>query len=71
MSTRVCELTKYQGPVPLRTLATATTEAGQFPETVAYAERVRKLAGAGQRALIDQMSAVIEAFRAGRPYHTG
>jgi protein O-mannosyl-transferase len=69
LATRACELTKYQNPIPLTTLAAAYGEAGQFSQAVTNAERARELAGAGQSALTDRLAAMIEAFRAGRPYH--
>jgi protein O-mannosyl-transferase len=70
LASRACELTHYESPVPLATLATAYAEAGQFAEAVAYAERARDLAGNGQPALTQQLKAMLDTFRANRAYHT-
>jgi Flp pilus assembly protein TadD len=69
LATRACELTKYQNPTPLTTLAAAYAETGRFPEAVSFAEQARELARSGQAPLAARLSAMIEAFRAGRPYH--
>jgi tetratricopeptide (TPR) repeat protein len=69
LATRACELTKYQNPVPLGTLAAAYAETGKFHEAVSFAERAQELARGGQPALAAHLSAMLEAFRAGRPYH--
>jgi tetratricopeptide (TPR) repeat protein len=69
LATRACEATKYQNPIPLATLAAAYAEAGQFREAVSFAERAQELAKGDQGPLVDRLSAMLEAFQAGRPYH--
>jgi protein O-mannosyl-transferase len=69
LATRACELTQYQNPIPLGTLATAYAEAGRLQEALSFAERAQELANRGPPALVARMSAMLEAFRAGRPYH--
>jgi tetratricopeptide (TPR) repeat protein len=69
LATRACELTKYQNPVALTTLAAAHAETGQFQTAVSFAEQAQELAKGGQGALAGRLSAMIEAFRAGRSYH--
>ncbi len=44
LATRACELTRYQHPIPLGTLAAAYAETGRFPEAVSFAERAQELA---------------------------
>ena len=69
LATRACELTKYQHPVTLATLAAACAEAGRLKDAVGYAERAQSLAGGGQGALGKRISALLTAFRAGHAYH--
>ena len=69
LATRACELTKYQNPTPLATLAAAYAETGRFPEAVSFAEQAQELAKGGQGALAERLAAMLEAFRAGRPYY--
>jgi Flp pilus assembly protein TadD len=67
LATRACELTKYQIPVALTTLAAAYAETGQFQTAISFAERAQELAKGGQGALAERLSAMLEAFRAGHP----
>jgi Flp pilus assembly protein TadD len=69
LATRACELTKYQNPVALTTLAAAYAETGQFQTAISFAERAQELAKGSQGALAERLSAMLEAFRAGRPYY--
>jgi Flp pilus assembly protein TadD len=69
LATRACELTKYQNPVTLTTLAAAYAETGQFQTAISFAEQAQELAKGSQGALAGRLSAMIEAFRAGRSYH--
>jgi protein O-mannosyl-transferase len=69
LATRVCELTKYQNPVPLATLAAAYAETGRFREAVAFAEQAQAVTKGAPGALAEQLTAMLEAFRASRPYH--
>ena len=45
-----CELTHYQNPVALATLAAAYAETGRFPEALTFAERAQELARLSARA---------------------
>jgi tetratricopeptide (TPR) repeat protein len=69
MATQACELTKYQNPIPLATLAVAYAETGRFQEAVSFAERAQEAAKGAQAALAERLSTMLEAFRAGQPYH--
>jgi Flp pilus assembly protein TadD len=69
LAMRACELTRYQNPVTLATLAAAYAETGKFHEAVSFAERAQELARGGQPALVAHLSTLLEAFRAGRPNH--
>jgi Flp pilus assembly protein TadD len=68
LATRLCELTQYQRPLPLATLAAAYAETGRFQEAVAFAEQAQKRAAGGQNALAEKLRIMLEAFRAGRRY---
>ncbi len=69
LATQACELTKYQNPIPLATLAAAYAETGRFQEAISFAERAQEAAKGAQGVLANRLSAMLEAFRAGRPYH--
>ena len=69
LATRACELTKYQNPVPLATLAAAYAETGQFQTAVSLAEQAQELARGTQGALAARLSAMLAAYRAGHPYY--
>ena len=68
LATRACELTKYQNPAPLATLAAAYAETGRFPEAVSFAGQAQELTRGSPGALAARLSAMVEAFRAGRAY---
>jgi tetratricopeptide (TPR) repeat protein len=70
LATRACELTNYQNPIPLATLAAAFAETGRFEEAVAYAGRAIELFAGSRSAVAAQLPAMLEAFRAGHPYHS-
>ena len=69
LATQACELTKYQNPTPLVTLAAAYAEMGQFREAISFAEQAQTLAGGSRNPFAARGQAMLEAFRAGRPYH--
>ena len=60
---------QIQNPVALTTLAAAYAETGQFQTAISFAEQAQELAKGGQGALAGRLSAMLEAFRAGQPYH--
>lgn len=67
LAARACEITRYQKPVPLATLAAACAEQGRFNDAIACAERALQLTG-GQGAWGTMLPAMLEAFRAHQPY---
>ena len=69
LATRACELTRYENPIPLGTVAAPYAAAGQFKEAIVYAERAQQLAEGRQPALAARFSAMLEAVRAGHPYY--
>jgi tetratricopeptide (TPR) repeat protein len=66
---RACELTKYQRPDLLDTLAAAYAVAGRFSEAVEIAEKVKKMAeDAGQKEIAEKMQTRLQLYKANRPY---
>ena len=67
---RACELTHYDEPLFIGTLAAAYAEAGRFPEAVATAEKAEQLATtAGSKKPAGENRQRLELYRAGKPYH--
>ena len=67
---QACELTHYQEPLFIGTLAAAYAEAGRFPEAVTTAEKAEQLAtDAGLTAVAAKNRQLLELYRAGKPYH--
>ncbi|MGC3958716.1 MAG: tetratricopeptide repeat protein [Verrucomicrobiota bacterium] len=67
---RACELTRYQLPAIVGTLAAAYAEAGRFSEAIVTAERAISLARAiGQAELAARNSELLELYRAQKPWH--
>ena len=69
LGTRACELTKYQNPTALATLAAAYAETGRFREAVSFAEQAQGAAKGGQGPLAERLAAMLEVYRAGRAYY--
>jgi tetratricopeptide (TPR) repeat protein len=70
LAERACELSNYQTPVMIGTLAAAYAEAGRFPEAINTAEKARALALAtGQDALAKKNLELLELYRSERAYH--
>lgn len=70
LAQRACELTQYDQPTFLTTLAAAYAESGRFPEAVTTAEKAEQLANAaGQAAVAAKSRQLLELYRAGKPYH--
>jgi protein O-mannosyl-transferase len=69
LATRACELTRYQNPTPLATLAAAYAETGQFREAISFAQTAQAATTGVQSPLTVRLAAMLEAFRAGRAYH--
>jgi tetratricopeptide (TPR) repeat protein len=68
LATGACEMTQYQQPIPLTTLAAAYAESGDFPDAISFAERAQERVGSSQNPLAARLQAMVEAFRSGRPY---
>lgn len=68
LARRAAESTKLQDPTPLRTLAAAYAETGDFTQAAQTAQRALDLAEASQQtALAETLRAQLELYRAGRP----
>jgi tetratricopeptide (TPR) repeat protein len=69
LAQRACELTRYQAPAPLETLAAAYAEAGRFADASAIADTARQLAlAAGQPALAERPMKMLKLFADRKPY---
>jgi tetratricopeptide (TPR) repeat protein len=69
LAQRACELTSYQAPAPLETLAAAYAEAGHFDDALAIAEKARQLAlAAGQPELAERPLKMLKLFTDRKPY---
>ena len=68
LAQHACELTHYQAPAPLETLAAAHAEAGQFADAVAVADKARQLAlAAGQPDLAQRPIKMLKLFADKKP----
>jgi len=68
LAQRACELTHYQIPVFIGTLAAALAEHGDFAAAVKTAEQARDQArAAGEQVLVDRNVQLIDLYRAGKP----
>lgn len=69
LAVRACELTDFQNPAVLDTLATGYAAAGQFDRAVTTEEAALRSANAAQaNELVDQFRERLELFRQGKPY---
>jgi len=69
LAERACELTHYNEPLFIRTLAAAYAESGRFPEAVTTAEKAEQLASsAGLKDLAGNNRQLLELYQAGKPY---
>jgi Tfp pilus assembly protein PilF len=69
LATQACELTGYQNPIALTTLAAAYAEMNRFPEALVMAEQAREMTRSRPGPLTARLSVMIDNFRAGQPYH--
>lgn len=67
IATRACELTHYQNPTLLATLAAAYAEAGRFQEAISFAQQAEAMAG-NQPALKKRVATMLESIQVGKPY---
>ena len=69
LAQRACELTRYQAPAPLETLAAAYAEAGRYDDALAIAEKARQMAVAGgQPELAERPLKMLNLFSDRKPY---
>lgn len=69
LAERACQLTGYNQPEPLDTLAAACAAAGRFPEAVANAEKALELAlDLKQEKLASAIRSRLKLYRAGQTY---
>ncbi len=67
---QACELTRFQRPLMVGTLAAAYAEAGRFENAITTAQKAGALAGAaGDQALAGRNQELLQLYRANRPYH--
>ncbi|MHC4396114.1 MAG: tetratricopeptide repeat protein [Planctomycetota bacterium] len=67
---RACELTNYQQPEKLDTLAVAYAAAGNFTEALKTAEKAAQLAeSTGKKDLVRQINSRIQLYKADKPYN--
>ena len=69
MAERACQVTGFQEPQFMGTLAAAYAEVGRFDDAVKMAERAKSLAAAqGKGAIVERNQQLLELYRAGKPY---
>jgi tetratricopeptide (TPR) repeat protein len=67
---KACELSNYEHPGVLDTLAAAYAASGNFAEAVKTAEKALKLAeDANEKNLAEEIQKRLELYKAGQPYH--
>jgi protein O-mannosyl-transferase len=70
LAERACELTGFQKPVMIGTLAAAYAEAGRFKEAIAAAQKAQTIAqGLGQAETAERNRKLMELYQAGSAYH--
>jgi Tfp pilus assembly protein PilF len=70
LAEHACDLSNYQTPIMIGTLAAAYAEAGRFPEAIKTAEKAQAIAlAAGQDALAKKNLELLELYRSERTYH--
>ena len=72
LAERGCELTKYEQPDLLDTLAVAYAAAGRFSEAIETSEKAISLAKeTGRDELVDEIQNRLKLYKAGQPYIKG
>jgi protein O-mannosyl-transferase len=70
LAERACDLTGYQVPGDIDTLATAYAAAGRFNDAITTAQKALELArAAGQSQLVGEIETRLQLYRDGQPYH--
>lgn len=69
LAERACELTNYQKPVFIGTLAAAYAEAGRFDDAIAAAQKACALAEeSGAQGLLEKNQELLDLYRTHKPY---
>ncbi|MCK4753309.1 MAG: tetratricopeptide repeat protein [Planctomycetes bacterium] len=69
LAERVCELTNYDSPILLDTLAVAYASDGRFPEAIAVSKKAVNFAvSAGQEKLTEEIRNRIKLYKNNQPY---
>ena len=69
LAQRSCELSGYQYPIVLKTLAAAYSAAGRFGEAIETAEKALNLTlSANQQQLVDEIKEHLALYKAGQSY---
>ena len=69
LAERACDLTGYQVPVCVDTLAAAYADAGRIDDAIATAQKAIELArSAGQSQLVGEIQARLKLYRDGHAY---
>jgi len=70
LAEHACELTKYEVPLFVGTLAAAYAEVGRFEEAIKTAQKARDLAATQQQeTLVKKNTELIALYQAGKAYH--
>ena len=70
LAERACQLSQYEEPALIYTLAAAYAEAGRFGDAVATAEKARAIAlERGQKEMADQNQPLVDLYKSGHAYH--
>ncbi len=70
LAEKACEITRWEAPVFMGTLAAAYAEAGRFTEAVATADKARNKAREQKEdAVAKRNEELLELYRAGKPFH--
>ena len=69
LAQRACELTSYENPGLLDTLAAAYAAEGRFSEAVTTAEKALELAkSSGENQMAEEIQNHLQLYKAGQPY---
>jgi len=67
---KACEITEYNNPEMLDTLAAGYAAVGKFPEAVKTADKaMRKAEAIGKKELVKEIQKRLQLYKAGQPYY--
>jgi tetratricopeptide (TPR) repeat protein len=70
LAEQACQLTRFQQPIFIGTLAAAYAEARQFQDAINTAEKAIAVASsAGQKDVAERNQQLLELYRVGKPFH--